>query len=72
VLIHRRLIVGQLMRYVAWIKKNLAEPDQNVRGVIVAREISEDLLLACSMVPGMELSEYELSLLLKRVDESRA
>ena len=27
--------------------KNLAEPNQNVRGVIVAREISEDLLLAC-------------------------
>ena len=65
-------VVGQLMRYVAWIKKNLAEPDQNVRGVIVAREISEDLLLACSMVPGVELFEYELSLSLKRVDEPRA
>ncbi len=60
------------MRYVAWIKKNLAEPDQNVRGVIVAREISEDLLLACSMVPGVELFEYELSLSLKRIDEPRA
>jgi hypothetical protein len=65
-------VVGQLMRYVAWIKKNLAEPNQNVRGVIVAREISEDLLLACSMVPGVELFEYELSLSLKRVDEPRA
>jgi hypothetical protein len=65
-------VVGQLMRYVAWIKKNLAEPNQNVRGVIVARGISEDLLLACSMVPGMELFEYELSLSLKRVDETRA
>lgn len=65
-------VVGQLMRYVAWIKKNLAEPVQSVRGVIVAREISEDLLLACSMVPGVELFEYELSLSLKRVDETRA
>jgi hypothetical protein len=65
-------VVGQLLRYVAWIKKNLAEPNQNVRGVIVARGISEDLLLACSMVPGMELFEYELSLSLKRVDETRA
>jgi hypothetical protein len=65
-------VVGQLMRYVAWIKKNLAEPGQNVRGVIVARKISEDLLLACSMVPGIELFEYELSLSLKRVNETRA
>ena len=65
-------VVGQLMRYVAWIKKNLADPAQNVRGVIVARDISEDLLLACSMVPGVELFEYELSLSLKRVNETRA
>lgn len=62
-------VVGQLMRYVAWIKKNLAEPNQSVRGVIVAREISEDLLLACSLVSGVELFEYELSLSLTRVDE---
>lgn len=65
-------VVGQLMRYVAWIKKNLAEQSQNVRGVIVAREISEDILVACSMVPGVELFEYELSLSLKRVNEIRA
>lgn len=59
-------VIGQLMRYVGWIKKNLAEPNQNVRGVIVAREISEDLLLACSLIPSVELFEYELSLSLKR------
>jgi len=64
-------VVGQLMRYVGWIKKNLADPNQGVRGLIVAREISEDLLLACSMVPDVELFEYELSLSLKRVDETR-
>ncbi len=64
-------VVGQLMRYVAWIKKNLSENDQRVRGMIVAREISEDLLLACSMVPDVELFEYELSLVLRRVDETR-
>lgn len=64
-------VIGQLMRYVGWIKKNLAESNQNVRGAIVAREISEDLLLACSMVPGVELFEYELSLSLKRIHETR-
>ena len=63
-------VVGQLMRYVAWIKKNLAETGQRVRGIIVAREISADLLLACSMVPDVELFEYELSLSLRRVNET--
>jgi endonuclease len=62
-------VVGQLLRYMAWIQKNLAEPAQVVRGAIVAREISEDLQLACSLIPGVILLEYELSLKLKHVNE---
>lgn len=61
-------VVGQLMRYMAWIRKNQAEPGQQVRGVIVAREITEDLLLACSMLVGVHLFEYELSLKLMPVN----
>jgi hypothetical protein len=61
-------VVGQLMRYMAWIRKNQAEPGQQVRGVIIAREINEDLLLACSLLPGVQLFEYELSLKLKSVN----
>lgn len=61
-------VVGQLLRYVGWIEKNLAEPGQAVRGVIVAREISEDLRLACSMVPDVVLMEYELSVVLRKVE----
>lgn len=53
-------VIGQLMRYMAWIKKNMAEPDQEVRGVIVARSISDDLLLATSLVSNVKLFEYEL------------
>jgi hypothetical protein len=51
----------------AWIKKHPAEPDQPVRGVIVAREISEDLKLACSSIPDVELFEYELSVVVHNV-----
>jgi hypothetical protein len=61
-------VVGQLMRYIGWIRKNQAELGQQVRGVIVAREISEDLLLTCSLLPGVQLLEYELSLKLKPVN----
>jgi hypothetical protein len=60
-------VVGQLMRYMAWIHKNQAEPEQKVRGIIVAREISEDLLLACSFLVDVQLFEYELSLVLKQI-----
>jgi hypothetical protein len=63
-------VVGQVLRYMAWIGKNLADPNQSVRGVIVAREISEDLLLASSRVPDIELYEYQMSVTLKRVHQS--
>ncbi|MCY7393515.1 MAG: endonuclease NucS, partial [Leptolyngbyaceae cyanobacterium CAN_BIN12] len=59
--------IGQLLRYMAWIQKNQADSGQKVRGIIVARGISEDLLLACSLMPNIHLFEYELSLLLKQV-----
>jgi len=61
-------VVGQLMRYVAWIKENLADEAQRVRGVIIARNISNDLKLACSLVPEIGLFEYELSLSLRRIN----
>lgn len=60
-------VVGQLLRYIAWIRKYQAEADQRVRGVIIAREISDDLLLACSEVDGVSLYEYELSVSLRQV-----
>jgi hypothetical protein len=60
-------VVGQLMRYMAWIRKNQADAEQQVRGVIVAREISEDLLLACSLLQNVQLFEYEMSLALTPV-----
>jgi len=60
-------VVGQLLRYMAWIAKNHAEPTQKVRGIIVAREITADLSLACSGLPHVELFEYQLSVSLKKI-----
>lgn len=61
-------VVGQLLRYMAWIQKHQAEPGQAVRGIIAAREISDDLKLACSYLPAVSLYEYELSVLLRKID----
>jgi len=60
-------VVGQILRYMSWIGKNQADADQRVRGFIVAREITEDLMLACSLVPSITLVEYQLSLSLNKV-----
>jgi endonuclease len=60
-------VVGQLLRYVSWIKKNHADAGQRVRGVIVAKTISEDLMLACSEVPSVSLYEYTLSIQVKAI-----
>ena len=60
-------VIGQLLRYMAWIEKHQAEPGQGVRGIIAAREISEDLKLACSYLPNVSLYEYELSVTLRKI-----
>jgi len=60
--------VGQLLRYMGWIEQNLAEPGQNVKGMIIARSISNDLRLATSRIDDVELYEYELSISLNRIE----
>jgi hypothetical protein len=63
-------VVGQILRYMAWIRKNHAEQNQKVRGVIIAREITEDLLLACSETQNVDLFEYSLSVTLRKIEKS--
>jgi hypothetical protein len=60
-------VIGQILRYMAWIKKHHAIQGQGVRGIIAAREISEDLKLVCSYLPDVALYEYELSVVLKKI-----
>ena len=62
-------VVGQILRYMAWIRKNHAEEGQKVRGIIIAREISDDLLLACSETTNVELYEYNLSITLNKIEK---
>ncbi len=60
-------VVGQLLRYVNWVRKELADPGQKVRGIILCRTMTEDLRLACAGVPNIELFEYQLSVTVKQV-----
>ena len=60
-------VVGQLLRYVNWIKKHHAEPGRQVRGIILAKQISDDLRLACLSLPDISLYEYELAVSVNKV-----
>lgn len=60
-------VVGQLLRYMSWIKRHHAEPGQPVRGIILAKEIGEDLRLACADISNVALFEYSLSVSVKSV-----
>lgn len=60
-------VVGQILRYIGWIKNNLSESDKIVRGIIIARSISDDLKIACSQLDMVKLFEYNLSVTLKQL-----
>jgi RecB family endonuclease NucS len=57
-------VCGQLMRYMGWVKRHLAD-GSTVRGIIVAQRISDRIRYAMADVPNVQLKEYELSLILR-------
>lgn len=58
--------LGQLLRYMGWCRKNLAN-GAKVHGVILAADITDKLRYAASMVPDVHLFEYELQFTAKPV-----
>lgn len=59
-------VIGQLLRYMGWVEANLSG-GQGVRGIIVANDITPDLILATKNLPSVKLFEYELSFSVKPV-----
>ena len=62
----RNPTIGQVLYYMGWVDKHLAEGGKS-RGIIVAKEISNDLRLACKRVPGLSLYKYKLSVAVEKV-----
>ena len=55
----RNKTVGQLLYYMGWVDKNLGKGP--CRGMIIAKDIPNDLMLAVQRVPGVSLSRYHLA-----------
>ena len=56
--------IGQLSRYMGWVKQTIGK-SRKVRGVIVAKTISDSLRYALGVIPEVSLFEYEVSFQLK-------
>lgn len=49
-------VVGQILRYIAFISENMLErDDQKVRGIIVGREIDKNLEMSLKAIPSVDL-----------------
>jgi hypothetical protein len=55
----RNKTLGQLLYYMGWIDKHLSKSP--CRGIIIAKEIPDDLILATRRVRGVSLCTYNLS-----------
>jgi hypothetical protein len=57
-------VVGQTLRYVGWVRDNLAK-GKNVRGIIIAREFDDKLRYALPKDPKIEVRTYEIDFKLR-------
>ena len=55
------VVVGQVLRYMGYIKEQVAEPDQTVEGVIIAHEDDKKLRWALASVPSIAFYRYQIS-----------
>jgi RecB family endonuclease NucS len=62
---------GQVLRYIGWVKHHLAEPNEEVRGLIVAHSVEPTLTYAVSAVPNVDLYLYQVQFSLKAAPQPR-
>lgn len=55
------VVVGQLLRYMGYIKEQVAEPGQSVEGVIVALDSDPKLRYALAAMPNVSFYRYQVS-----------
>ena len=57
--------VGQLARYMSWVKEKLAS-NKDVKGIIITSTKDENLDYALRMIPNTELLQYQIQFSLKK------
>ena len=57
----RDAVVGQVLRYMGYVKQELAESNQSVKGVIIALDDDTRIRRALAMTPDISFYRYEVS-----------
>lgn len=60
----RNKALGQLLYYMGWVDQNLGRG--TCRGIVIASDISSELAVAVSRVPGVTLYRYKMNFSLER------
>ncbi|WP_269630206.1 endonuclease NucS domain-containing protein [Pelomonas sp. BJYL3] len=60
------VVVGQILRYMGYVKEQIAEPHQAVEGAIIALDDDQKLRWALAAVPAISFYRYQLSFKLQR------
>jgi len=53
--------IGQITRYMGWVKKNLAD-NQQVRGIVIVHDVDERLEYSSSVLSNIEIKYYKIDL----------
>jgi restriction system protein len=53
--------VGQTLRYMGYVKDELAEKDQAVQGIVIAQDDDQRIRRALSMVPNIQFYRYQVN-----------
>lgn len=54
-------VVGQTLRYMGWVRHNLCQPEQDVRGCIIGSEGDKNLHHAISEIPTIDFLKYQVN-----------
>ncbi len=54
------VVVGQIQRYMGYVKEELAEPNQAVKGMIIALEADTRLKRALAVTSNIEFYRYKI------------
>jgi len=55
------IVVGQILRYMGYVKEQIAEPDQGVEGAIIALDDDQKLRWALVAVPSIQFFRYQIN-----------
>jgi RecB family endonuclease NucS len=62
-------VISQVDRYIEWVSRNLAQPNQRVRAVIIAQSINQHLQYILPRRPDIQVMLYDWQLRLKSLSE---